>query len=200
MCLTPCFCSGTVKAFYASSILMEGLSQFGEPSDEVCFCVGYAWCVSLVRYVRVTIKFPLDAPYIRPFPFQQYACTRTCNHRTPVPEYIVSMYARFVKRRISTRRWESFGMFAEPSTCYFCLSSVCVHGLLSPFQSVHSLRLVPSVSQDGLFRLRKAENLCLLSLQEELRGNSSLFNRREIIDVILLDTKSYAVPHEYGHR
>ena len=91
-------------------------------------------------------------------------------------------------------------MFAEPSTCYFCLSSVRVHGLLSPFQSVHSLRLVPSVSQDGLFRLRKAENLCLLSLQEELRGNSSLFNRREIIDVILLDTKSYAVPHEYGHR
>ena len=51
------------------------------------------------------------------------------------------------------------------------LLCVRMRGLLCPFQSVHSSRLVPSASQNGLFRLLKAQNLCLLSLQEELHGN-----------------------------
>ena len=45
-----------------------------------------------------------------------------------------------------------------------------MRGLLSPFQSVHSLWLVLSAPQDDFFRLSKAENPSLLSLQE-LRGN-----------------------------
>ena len=65
----------------------------------------------------------------------------------------------------------------------FGLSSVHVRGLLRPFQSVHSSRPVPSASQDGLFRLRKAQNPCLLSLQEELHGNRLLLNRRGILTV-----------------
>ena len=65
----------------------------------------------------------------------------------------------------------------------FGLSSVRVRGLLCPFQSVHSSRLVPSAFQDGLFRLRKAQNPSLLSLQKELHGNRSLFNRRGILDL-----------------
>ena len=63
----------------------------------------------------------------------------------------------------------------------FGLSSVRVRSLLRPFQSVHSLRPVPSASQDDLFRLRKAQNPCLLSLQEELHGNRSLFIRKGIL-------------------
>ena len=141
--------------------------------------------------VRVTIKFPFDVcmyahfhsngtpvlvPIICLYPYLSYARTsrhrkHACSQSTPV----------FIKRRISTRRCELFSMFAKQSTCYFCLSSVRVHGLLSPFQSVHSSQLVPSATQDGLFRLHKAENPCLLSLQEELRGNRSLFNRRGIV-------------------
>ena len=57
------------------------------------------------------------------------------------------------------------------------LLSVRVRSLLSPFQSVHSLWLVSSASQDGIFRLRKAENPCLLSLH----GNCSMFNRSGIL-------------------
>ena len=57
----------------------------------------------------------------------------------------------------------------------------CVHGLLSPFQSVHSSWLVPSTSPVGLLRLRKAENPCLLSLQKQLHGNRLLFSRRGIL-------------------
>ena len=37
--------------------------------------------------------------------------------------------------------------------------------------------------QDGLFRLRKAQNACLLSLQEKLHGNRSLFNRIGILNL-----------------
>ena len=59
--------------------------------------------------------------------------------------------------------------------------SVPVRSLLSPFQSAHSSRLVPSVSQDGFFRLRKAEKFCLQSLHEELRGKRLLFNQRRIL-------------------
>ena len=72
---------------------------------------------------------------------------------TPVPVDIRRSAPVFVKHRIGTIRYKPFGMFAERSTCYFCLSSVCMRSLLSPFQSVHSSRLVPSAAQDGLSRL-----------------------------------------------
>ena len=46
--------------------------------------------------------------------------------------------------------------------------------LLSPFR----VFITACASQDGIFRLREAKNLCLLSLQEELRGNRSMFGGR----------------------
>ena len=46
--------------------------------------------------------------------------------------------------------------------------------LLSPFRVFNTA----CASQDGIFRLREAKNLCLLSLQEELRGNCSMFGGR----------------------
>ena len=115
--------------------------------------------------VCVTIKLPLEARTYACFhsngtdPYPLYA--RTHRHR----KYALAKVRLFpLKRQISARGCKSLGMFGERSTCYFCLSSVCVRGLLSPFQSVHSSRLVPSAPQDGLFRLRKAQNPCLLSL------------------------------------
>ena len=110
----------------------------------------------LIITVRVTIKFPLDT---RRTPYQYPSYTRTSRHR----KYARSQSAPvFVKHQISTRQCESFGMFAERSMCYFSLSSVWVCGLLSPFQSLHSSQLVLSASQDGLFRLCKAENLIII--------------------------------------
>ena len=122
------------------------------------------------------IRTPLSIATVHLYLYPSYACTNR-HHKyarsqsTPV----------FVKHRISTRRCKSFGMFAERSTCYFCLSSVPARGLVFPFQSVHSSQVVPLASQDGFFRLCKAENPCLLLLQEKLHGNRLLFNRRRIL-------------------
>ena len=110
--------------------------------------------------------------YERPFPFLLYARTRSC--QTPVCVVFrrpYHLYARwpstpiFVKCRISTRRCESFGMFAERSKCYSCLSSVRARGCCLLFR----VFITACASQDGVFRLREAEIPCLLSLQEELR-------------------------------
>ena len=120
------------------------------------------WSLVATSTERVTMKFPLDArtyarfhsnsmpvpiPVVRPYPYLSY----TCNQSMRV----------FVMRWISAIRHELFNMFAERSTCYFCLLSVRVRGFPSHLQRVHSSWLVPSAFKDGLFRLRKAENSSL---------------------------------------
>ena len=125
-------------------------------------------------------KVYLERSYECTFPFLPYARTRSC--QTPVCVVFgrpYHLYARwqstpvFVKRRISTRRCESFGMFAEQSKCCSCLSSVRARGCCLLFR----VFITACASQDGVFRLREAEIACLLSLQEELRGSRTIGGR-----------------------
>ena len=127
----------------------------------------------------------IEAPeHEHSFPFLPYARTRSCQSPVCVvfgrPYYLYSRWQStpvFVKRRISTRRCESFGMFAERSKCYSCLSSVRARGCCLLFR----VFITACASQDGVFRLREAENPCLLSLQEELHGNRTMFGGRGIL-------------------
>ena len=138
----------------------------------------------LIKYGTCHNKVSLVRSYECLFPFLPYARARSC--QTPVCVVFghpYHLYARwqstpvFIKRRISTRMYESFGMFAERSKCYSCLSSVCACSCCLLFR----VFITACASQDGVFRLREAENPCLLSLQEELHGNRTMFGGRGIL-------------------
>ena len=122
-------------------------------------------------------KVSLERPYERLFPFLRYAHICTC--QTPVCIAFGHLYPLahrqstpvFVKRWISTRRCELFGMFTKRSTCYSCLLSVRAHVCCLLFR----VFITACTSQDGVFTLREAENPCLLLLQKELCGNCTMF-------------------------
>ena len=129
-------------------------------------------------------KVYLKRSYEHLFPFLPYARTHSC--QTPVcvvygrPYHLHTHWQSmpiFVMCRISTRMCESFGMFAERSKCYSCLSSVHARSCCLLFR----LFITACAYQDGVFRLREAEIPCLLSLQEELCWNHTMFGGRGIL-------------------
>ena len=113
-------------------------------------------------------KLSAGRPYVRPFPFQRYARssihTQKCARFRKAPNrYHKVRIVRYVRRAINV---------------LFLPLSVRVRSLLSPFQSVHLSRLVPSASQGGLFRLRK-KSPCLQ--KRTARKSLAVFNRRGIL-------------------
>ena len=101
-------------------------------------------------------KVSLERSYERPFPFLPYARARSCQMPVCVvfgrPYHLYACWQSmpvFVKRRISTRRCESFGMFAERSTCYSCLSSVRTRGCCLLFR----VFITTCASQDGVLHV-----------------------------------------------
>ena len=94
----------------------------------------------------------------------------------PVP--LVRPLAKYARFRKATNQYQKVRIVWYVCGKVLLLPFECLCArLLSPFQSVHH----GCASQDGLFRLCEAENPCLLSLQEELHGNRTMFGGRRIV-------------------
>ena len=74
-----------MKAFYASSILMEGLSQFGEPSDEVCFIYPVTM-VSVGYHCGLSVIYPQFELAVRHLGINRYcSLSLMSNHFSCLP-------------------------------------------------------------------------------------------------------------------
>ena len=134
-----------------------------------------SYCTYVRMYGTCHNKVSVERPYERPFPFLRYARTRTC--RTPVCVVIerpYHLYARrkttpvFVRRRISTRRCESFGMFASDRSVTLALRVFVRAAAVSFSECSSQLVLLRIEHSDYVLR----GNRTPLVLIREYRSNS----------------------------
>ena len=125
---------------------------------------------------------PIFVPTVRPYLYPSYTLTHIC--RTLVLVDIVSTPVanthfckapnQYQKVRIVRYVRKAIDVLLLPFE-YSCLR------LAVSFSKCSFITACPFSISNGIFRLCKTDNPCLLSLQEKLHGNCSLFSRRGIL-------------------